>query len=189
MTLKEKLLALQTEINVPKKQYNSFGGYYYRSIDDIYEGVKPLLSKYNCVLIVSDTLEQVGDKVYIQAVATLADIGSDDTISVSGFACESEHGKMTDDQQTGTAASYARKYALGALLLLSDSNGKGNSPSGEKAETKKADTSKNKGKSLVCESCGKVIDIPKGWTITKMQNYFKKENNGKVECRECRKKG
>ena len=185
MTLKEKLLKIQTELEVKKNQYSSYGGYYYRSIDDIYEGLKPFLKKYSCILIISDELETFSDKIYIRAVATLSDVESDDSITVNAFAQESEHGKMTDDQQTGTAASYARKYALNALFLLSDSDAKAQNKNGSGNIQK---SSKNTMDISKCKTCGAEITIPEGWTKEKLAAFYIKENKGKVECDKCLKK-
>lgn len=180
MTLKEKLLKIQTSLQIKKTQYSSYGGYYYRSIDDIYEGLKPFLAEYKCCLIISDELETIGDKIYLRAVATLSDVESDESITVNSFAQESEHGKMTDDQQTGTAASYARKYALNALFLLSDSESK-KGQDNNRGQNQSLDISR-------CVTCGAAIELPKGWTKKKMTAFFIRDNGGKVECEKCMRK-
>ena len=173
LSLKEKLMHIQCELKVDKTRKNDFGGYMYRSDEDIYNGVKTYLNVYKCVLLLTDDILEIGGKAYIKSTATLSDVDSNESISVSGFAQESEHGKMTGDQQTYAASSYARKNALGAMFLLTGSD------EGQAKPEKKL---------LVCEKCGQVIDIPKGWSMQSMIEYFNKENNGKVECRECRGK-
>jgi len=119
--LKEKLLAIQTELKVPKTQYNKFGEFYYRSAEDIIEAVKPSLLKYRCLLLLTDTVEVIGNRYYVTAKASLVDIESDDVISTQSSAREEDTKKGMDGAQiSGASSSYARKYALNALFLLDD---------------------------------------------------------------------
>lgn len=120
-SIAQKLMDIQAQLNVPKNNYNSFGKYNYRSCEDIMEAVKPLCEKAKAVLVVSDTMEQVGGRVYVKATATLHDCESDASICNSAYAREAETKKGMDDSQvTGTASSYARKYALGGLFCIDD---------------------------------------------------------------------
>lgn len=115
--IKEKLNKIQQEIKAPKNQFNSFGGYNYRSCEDILEAVKPLLE--DCVLTISDDIVAVGERIYVKATATLAD--NESQISTTAFAREPESRKGSDASQlTGASSSYARKYCLAGLLLLDD---------------------------------------------------------------------
>ena len=124
----EKLKNIQQELKVNKGQYNSFGGYKYRSCEDILEAVKPLLEKNELVLILNDDLVQVGERYYVKATATLYETKTKanendkvDMISNTAFARESEIKKGMDESQvTGTASSYARKYALNGLFAIDD---------------------------------------------------------------------
>lgn len=121
MGLDEKLMRIQTEIKAPKNLYNSFGKYKYRNAEGICEAVKPYLQKEKCSLTLEDDIVEVGGRIYVKAIATLTDCESDEFIEVSAFARESAEKKGMDDSQiTGTASSYARKYALNGLLLLDD---------------------------------------------------------------------
>lgn len=124
MSLQEKLLNIQTELKAPKGQYNSYGNYKYRSCEDILEAVKPLLKKYNCVLMINDIIEHIGDRYYIKAIASIEDVDEPDKlsrISNIAYAREEETKKGMDGAQiTGTASSYARKYALNGLFLIDD---------------------------------------------------------------------
>jgi hypothetical protein len=114
------LVKIQAELRVPKNQTNAFGKYKYRSAEYIIEAVKPILNRNNTALVVSDEVVQVGDRIYIKATATLLD-GSDDHISVNGWAREEEVKKGMDAAQiTGSASSYARKYALNGLFAIDD---------------------------------------------------------------------
>lgn len=126
MNIFEKLSNIQNELKAPKGQFNKFGGYKYRSCEDILEAVKPICKKYKTVLVLSDTLVNIGERYYIQATARLTDIEankeSEDTcISNTAYAREEESKKGMDGSQiTGTASSYARKYALNGLFNIDD---------------------------------------------------------------------
>lgn len=131
MEIYEKLMHIQTEIKAPKNLYNSFGNYKYRNAEGICEAVKPYLTKENASLVLHDDLVNVGDRIYVKATACLIDNESGRTVEVAAFAREALSKKGMDDSQiTGTASSYARKYALNGLFLLDD--------------TKDADTDENR---------------------------------------------
>lgn len=137
MNIYEKLSNIQNELKAPKGQFNKFGGYKYRSCEDILEAVKPICKKYGAVLVLSDTLENIGDRYYIKATAILFDtkerfmaqeegktivkIDTDSVIKNTAYAREEESKKGMDGSQiTGTASSYARKYALNGLFNIDD---------------------------------------------------------------------
>lgn len=121
MTLKEKLSKIQQEMKSPKNLYNSFGKYNYRNAESILESFKPFEDKYNVLMVVYDDVVQVGDRIYIKAIAELLDCESNDSIKVNAYARESIEKKGMDDSQiTGATSSYARKYALNGLFLLDD---------------------------------------------------------------------
>jgi len=117
----KKLLQIQQELKAPKGQFNSFGKYKYRSCEDIVEAVKPLAHALDCVLMLSDELVSVGERFYIKATALLLDTSTGEDISVTALARESLTKKGMDESQiTGTASSYARKYALNGLFAIDD---------------------------------------------------------------------
>lgn len=116
-----KLMHIQTKIKAPKNLYNSFGKYKYRNAEGICEAVKPFLTEEDCALILTDSIVEVGGRVYVEATATLVDNEFGNRVSVSAMAREAEEKKGMDESQiTGTASSYARKYALNGLFLLDD---------------------------------------------------------------------
>ena len=120
-TIHEKLQGIQSFLKAPKGQTNKFGGYTYRSAEDILTAVKPLLTKYGVTLVISDDIVGVEGRVYVKATAVLAEAESDYSIQVQGFAREAESRKGMDDSQiTGSASSYARKYALNGLFAIDD---------------------------------------------------------------------
>jgi len=115
----ENLVKIQNELKVPKGNYNSFGKYKYRSSEDILEAVKPILLKYKCILTLSDRIELVGSKVFLKATASLF-LDNKLIAESQGYAETSEHKGMSAEQTTGTASSYARKYALNGLFLIDE---------------------------------------------------------------------
>ena len=123
------LLKLQSELKCPKGSFNSFGKYKYRSAEQILESLKPLLQKHELQLTLTDDIVEVGNKLFLKATARLA--SESGLIEVNGFAELGEHKGMSSEQCTGTASSYARKYALNGLFLIdeteSDPDSKDNS--------------------------------------------------------------
>lgn len=120
-TIYEKLLAVQNELKAPKDKRNSFGGYNYRSCEGILEAVKPLLQEQGLMLTIKDEVVNIGDRYYVRATVLLDDISSNGEIAITALAREEEAKKGMDASQiTGTASSYARKYALNGLFLIDD---------------------------------------------------------------------
>ena len=116
----EKVQKIQEELKAPKNQFNKFGNYAYRSCEDIYNAVKPLLAKYGLVLTVTDELVMIGERYYIKATATLQE-NAILYIKNVAYAREEETKKGQDGSQiTGASSSYARKYALNGLFLIDD---------------------------------------------------------------------
>lgn len=120
-TIYEKLLAVQNELKAPKDKRNNFGGYNYRSCEGILEAVKPLLQEQELMLTIKDEVVNIGDRYYVRATVLLDDISSNGEIAITALAREEEAKKGMDASQiTGTASSYARKYALNGLFLIDD---------------------------------------------------------------------
>ncbi len=113
MNIFEKLQHIQCEIKAPKNLFNSYGKYKYRNAEGIQEALKPYLEKYKCTLVFNDYVEAVGDRIFLKTNAILYDVEHDNGEGQDGLG-------MCADQETGCASSYARKYALNALLLLDD---------------------------------------------------------------------
>ncbi len=120
--IREKLSGIQASLKAPKGQTNKFGGYKYRSCEDILTALKPLLAEWECSLIIHDEMVEVGARVYVKATCELLDSSdSNAVLSSTGFAREAEVKKGMDDAQiTGSASSYARKYALNGLFAIDD---------------------------------------------------------------------
>jgi hypothetical protein len=116
-----KLNRVQSELVAPKNQTNAFGKYKYRSCEDILEGVKKLLGREKAVIVISDDIVAVSDRIYVKAIAKFIDVETGECIENSAFAREPLSKKGMDEAQiTGSTSSYARKYALNGLLLVDD---------------------------------------------------------------------
>lgn len=169
MNINEKLLKIQIELKAPKGQYNSFGKYKYRSCEDILEAVKPLLQENKCTLIIKDDMEQIGDRYYIKATAILADTEADNTIITNtAYAREEESKKGMDGSQiTGTASSYARKYALNGLFLIDDTKDADTNEFKEQQESPKI----NKVMEEALRQLIKNEDVSNEFVISVLQRY------------------
>lgn len=117
----KRLIEIQNELKAPKNQRNNFGGYNYRSCEDILEAVKPLLKEQNIALIIQDEIVNISDRFYVKATATLFDEDGKRLAETSALAREEESKKGQDASQiTGATSSYARKYALNGLFAIDD---------------------------------------------------------------------
>ena len=132
--LLKSLKKLQINLKVPKEQRNNFGKYNYRSCEDIVEEVKKVLDKENdCTLFLQDEIVMMGSRFYVKATATYTN--GKENISVSAYAREEEEKKGMDGSQiTGSASSYARKYALNGLLLIDDTKDSDFTNNGQKTQ-------------------------------------------------------
>lgn len=114
-----QLQAVQSKLKAPKGQTNNFGGYKYRSLEDICEAVKPLLAEQGLILTFSDEAVLLGENVYIKCTATVSN--GEEEISTTAFAREADSKKGMDTAQvSGSTSSYVRKYAANGLLLIDD---------------------------------------------------------------------
>lgn len=122
LTFAQRVVAVQRDLHAPKNQFNKFGGYKYRSAEDILNSVKPLLADKGLLLTITDEIICVANRIYVKAVATLTDAeNGTQNVSATAFAREDETKKGMDGAQvTGSASSYARKYALNGLFLIDD---------------------------------------------------------------------
>ena len=116
----KELIAIQSELKAPKNQYNAFGKYKYRSVEDILEAVKPLLLKYGCTLIIEDEVKEVGGIVFIESTASIQkDMEASRSVTAQAGIDINRKG-MDVAQSFGSSSSYARKYALNGLFLIDD---------------------------------------------------------------------
>lgn len=132
MSIYAKLAAVQAELKAPKSQYNAFGKYNYRNCEDIIEAAKPLLKKYGLLLALTDEIQQIGDRFYVQATATVYDIDDGGVFCTQALAREEAEKKGMDGSQvTGASSSYARKYALNGLFAIDDTKDSDTTNQGE----------------------------------------------------------
>ncbi len=167
----ENLIKIQAELKCPKGSYNSFGKYKYRSAEQILESVKPLLAKFNAFLTLSDSIVEIGSKLFLKSTATLK-IGAE-YVEVFGFAEMGDHKGMSSEQCTGTASSYARKYALNGLFLIdeteSDPDSKDNSKetANELPWLNQNTESFNKVKAALSNGTATMNDVRKKYKVSK----------------------
>ena len=171
----QTLLDIQQELRVPKGQYNDFGKYKYRSCEDILEAVKPILAEHGATITLTDELVLIGERYYIKATATLHTGAM--PITATAYAREDEEKRgMSAEQVTGSCSSYARKYALSALLLLDDTKDADTNEQHVERQAKSRQIRKetgNKGKNApdgngtnngyFCEVCGK--EVSEGYAL------------------------
>lgn len=194
----EALAAVQAELKAPKGQTNTFGGYKYRSCEDILEAVKPILKEKGLAMQLFDEPVMVGDWHYIKATALITDF-TGQQVSCSAYAREPEQKtKMDAAQVTGTSSSYARKYALNGLFCIDDTK----DPDTDEYQRQNSDTPRRPAakqptrKSApppppVCACCGKPVEAVeyKGRTVTPAETAASTQKKfGRVLCWTCAKK-
>ena len=130
--LNQKLAQIQTELKVKKSSYNSFGKYYFRKAEDILEAVKPFLLKHNVSVTIDEDILATDPVPMLKSTAIISD-GENQITTTAIVGVDLNQKGMQAAQQFGAASSYGKKYALGNLFLIDD--------------TQDADSSNNHGKS------------------------------------------
>nr|DAG75182.1 MAG TPA: ERF superfamily protein [Caudoviricetes sp.] len=205
----EAIASVQSALKAPKGQYNSFGKYAYRSCEDILEAVKPILKESGLFLQLSDEPVMVGDWHYIKATATVADFSGNQVLCTAYAREPAEKKGMDDSQITGTASSYARKYALNGLFCIddtkdADTDSYQTQTAGKKTTAAKPATQKKaeqqptpkqeapaQEQRYICASCGKPLQA-----VNHKGNYFDaahiaastKNKFGRILCWTCAQK-
>ena len=180
MTIREKLKAIQTELKAPKNQHNKFGGYNYRSCEDILEALKPILAKVGAVVTIEDEITMIGDRYYIKATAWFTDTESKDRIFNTAYAREEESKKGMDGSQvTGASSSYARKYALNGMFAIDDN--KDSDFTNQTPKGGEPDETRSKASDFpFCQDCGARID--------ERVRKYSVGKYGVALCRDCQKR-
>ena len=194
MTLKEKLMHIQEELKAPKNLKNTFGGYNYRSAENILEALKPLLVKYGATVTITDTIVEIGGRIYVCATATIYDVQGESYLGTIAYAREAETKKGMDDAQvTGATSSYARKYALNGLFLLDDTEDvdseayqaqakqEPQKTTPKKAPAKKAEPKTEEVPPLTEEELLFLSQRYSGENLEKLLEYFKIEDISQIE--------
>ena len=203
MGVYDKLLAVQSELKAPKGQFNKFGGYKYRSCEDIMEAVKPILAKNKAVILLDDEIVEIAGRVYVKATAQFIDCEDARGIEAHAYAREDESKKGMDGSQvTGATSSYARKYALNGLLAIDDTkdadatntHGKDqeipkDEPTNTPAEKKPAIP--HKPTTITCERCKETLNTGRlkdgsPWAVQDMVAYGMRRFKA-VYCQDCMK--
>lgn len=152
-TIYKKLLNIQVELKAPKNQYNAFGKYNYRNSEDILEALKPLLEKNKVVVLISDKPILIGNRFYIESTVKFVDTETGEAVETTAMAREEENKKGMDSSQiTGSASSYARKYALNGMFCIDDTKDADND---KKEDNKKIDDKKPETTETKKEACNK----------------------------------
>lgn len=171
MGIQMKLMSVQQSLEAPKDQFNDFGKYKYRSCENILTALKPLLAMNQMTILLSDTLREIGGRVYIEATATVTDAETGESISVKALAREEENKKGMDSSQvTGACSSYARKYALNGLFAIDDNKDSDATNLGEGKDTPKT---------------AKAQETAKETKIDDLIMFDKNTNSYFARCSEC----
>jgi len=151
----QALSAIQCKLNAPKNLYNEFGRYSYRSCEGILEALKPMLESHGATLVLCDEIVSVPDRIYVKATATFNADPQERCISASAFAREQASKKGMDEAQiTGSASSYARKYALNGLFLIDDTKDPDSKDNRDQSIDKSKDKPKGDQKGAVNKALG-----------------------------------
>jgi hypothetical protein len=163
MTIYQKLSQIQTEFKSKKSRFNSFGKYYFRSAEDILEATKPFLNKLGVTVTISEELVVDGPMPIIKSTATITD-GDNAIHATSIVGVDTNQKGMQAPQQFGSASSYAKKYALGNLFLIDDTQD--SDATNNHGKDKLTDISKAKS---YIKSGGKIDAIKKKYQLTSAQ--------------------
>ena len=163
MTIYQKLSQIQTEFKSKKSRFNSFGKYYFRSAEDILEATKPFLNKLGVTVTISEELVVDGPMPIIKSTATITD-GDNAIHATSIVGVDVNQKGMQAPQQFGSASSYAKKYALGNLFLIDDTQD--SDATNNHGKDKLTDI--NKAKTYI-KSGGSVDAIKKNYQLTSAQ--------------------
>jgi len=160
LPFERRIIAVQRRLKAPKSQFNKFGGYFFRSCEDILEGLKPLLEEYDLLMTLDDEIFYIQGRFYVKATVTVTDPFTGASRSVHSYAREPESRKGSDQSQvTGSCSSYARKYALNAMWLTDD-NKDADSDEPEQKQQKQKQSQQPRAQQQPasvlahCESCG-----------------------------------
>jgi hypothetical protein len=159
------LIAIQSELKAPKKQFNSFGKYNYRSAEDILEAVKPLLKKYGCYLTITEETKEIAGYLVLNSKVSISD--GEKTIFVEAQAGINPERKGMDIAQSfGSSSSYAKKYALGNLFLLDDTKDADSNKVNEPAAKPQMSTD-------IYNAMLEAINTGKGEAVSRKMNNYK----------------
>ena len=143
--LNQKLAIVQTELKAKKSSYNAFGKYYFRKSEDILEAIKPFLVKHGVTVTINEEMIATDPVPTLQSTATISD-GKDAIHATALVGVDLNQKGMQTAQQFGAASTYGKKYALGNLLLIDDTE---DADSGKKATSTTIDKIKEAAKPAI----------------------------------------
>lgn len=193
MSIYNKLFEIQQNLKAPKERNNEYGGFNYRSCEDILQQVKPILMEQKTIVILSDELTLIGQRYYIKASACLIDIETGEQVKSEAYAREDENKKKMDlSQITGASSSYARKYALSGLFCIdSEKDGDVTNTYGKESQQQQTQQQNQQklNKKPCCQSCGKEFKGFEGNSGKKYSAEYeynkRKEKYGQALCDDC----
>lgn len=169
----KELIEIQSRLVAPKNQKNTFGNYNYRNLEGIMEAVKPLLKMLNCTITFNNDLVMMGERIFIKSTCTLKNSENEIESSVS-FAELDNHKGMSKEQSTGSASSYARKYAVCSLLAIDDNADPDMLDNREDKTTEEQKFFKIDNKELLIQFCRNTkATLKTEKEVTTLENFYK----------------
>ena len=165
MTINEKLSQIQVRFKSKKSRFNSFGKYYFRSAEDILEAIKPFNKEFGVYVTINEELVSDHPVPVLKTTATLCD-GTNHVSASALVGVDLMQKGMQTPQQFGSASSYGKKYALGNLFLIDDTQDSDATNTHGKAKSKLTDISKAKS---YIQSGGKIDAIKNKYQLTSAQ--------------------
>ena len=171
MTINEKLATIQTKFKSKKSRFNSFGKYYFRSAEDILEATKPYLLELGVSVTINEELIASDPMPILQTSATVSN-GKDAITATALVGVDLAQKGMQVPQQFGSASSYGKKYALGNLFLIDDTqdsdavNTHGKAPKAKNTLTSKSDPAFKKAQDYI-KAGGKLDAIKAKYALSK----------------------
>ena len=177
--LNQKLAVIQTELKAKKSSYNSFGKYYFRKSEDILEAIKPFLIKHGVTVTINEEMISTEPVPTLQSTATISD-GKDAIHATALVGVDLNQKGMQTAQQFGAASTYGKKYALGNLLLIDDTE---DADSGKKATSTTIDKIKQAAKPAITkQQIAQAKDyVAAGGKIEAIESKYKLTNEQKAD--------
>lgn len=172
----KSLIEIQNNLVAPKDQRNEFGKYNYRNVESIMEAVKPLLQKFGAVIELTDDVVMIGERYYVKSIAKYKHESYETYSTAWARECDQKKG-MDEAQITGSASSYARKYALCALLMI---DGGDDPDKNDNTEKEEAANVMSNGNTLLAEAQKKIAIAKDIETLKKIWNKYQELHSNTI---------
>ena len=184
--LNQKLAIIQTKLKAKKSQYNSFGKYYFRKAEDILEAIKPFLLEHNVTVTINEEVIGMDPVPTIKSTATISD-GKDSINATAVVGVDLQQKGMQTAQQFGAASSYGKKYALGNLFLIDDTQD--SDATNDHGKSKAVDKIKQAAKpSITAEQLQKAFEyVAAGGDIKAIESKYRLTNEQRKNLTEVKK--